>query len=227
MKLETIIATAARSLAMISLSPQFSAAVERFDAANADDPNRTVHDGREYSDQLLYSLRMTAWLDRLSPEASESLRLAARSQHIRRWTIPRNSYPMTRPGYHQWRTTLASFHAQQAGQILDQVGYDAATIARVQSLLRKQHLKEDPEAQLLEDVICLVFLESYFLEFARKHEEAKVITILRKTWRKMSPVGRSVALTLNLAPADRALVEKALADPSPATVESPRDQEEL
>jgi hypothetical protein len=208
---------------MPSLSPQFSAAIEFFDAANGEDPNRTVYDGRDYPDELLYALRMTAWLDRLSPDASEPLRLAARSQHIRRWMIPRSQYPMNRAGYHQWRTSLAAFHAQQAGQILQQVGYDAATIARVQSLLRKERLQEDADAQLLEDVICLVFLESYFPEFARQHEEAKLITILRKTWRKMSPVGRSAALKLNLAPADRALIEKALAAPTPEPSNDPEE----
>ena len=119
---------------------------------------------------------------------------------------------MDRRGYLLWRATLARFHAEKAGEILRGVGYDEETIVRVQSLLRKEHLKKNPDTQTLEDVICLVFLENYFSDFAKQHEEEKLITILRKTWRKMSPRGHKAALQLDLSPADRALLEKALAD---------------
>jgi hypothetical protein len=118
---------------------------------------------------------------------------------------------MDRPGYHRWRTTLARFHAEKAGEILRQVGYDEETITRVQSLLRKEGLKTNPDTQTLEDVSCLVFLEAYFSDFAKQHEEEKLITILRKTWKKMSPRGQQAALQLDLSPTDRALLEKALA----------------
>src|SRR5205823_865318 len=143
---------------------------------------------------------------------SEALRLAARSQHIRRWTMPRSQYPMTRAGYYQWRTMLGRFHAEEAGRILRDVGYDEATIGRVQSLLRKERLKSDPETQTLEDVICLVFLENEYVEFAGRHEDTKVIDILRKTWRKMSPRGREAALALapSLPDGPRKLVETAI-----------------
>lgn len=180
---------------------RFRRAIELFDAANAEDPA---------AEALLYAKRMSDWLNRLVPDASQALKLAARSQHIRRWEIPRNKYPMTRAGYHRWRTELYGFHAKVAGGILREVGYDEATIQRVQSLLKKERLKEDPEAQLLEDVICLVFLENYFADFARQHDEEKIITILRKTWRKMSPLGHEAALNLPIGPAERQLIEKAL-----------------
>jgi hypothetical protein len=182
-------------------SERFRRAIERFDAANAEDPR-----GQE----LLYAQRMSEWLDRLAPNASEALKLAARSQHIRRWEIPRSRYAMDRAGYHRWRTELAAFHAETAGGIMREVGYDQAMIGRVQSLLKKERLKEDAEAQMLEDVICLVFLESYFADFAKKHDEQKVVTILRKTWRKMSPRSQSAALALPIGPAERKLIEKAL-----------------
>lgn len=194
-------------------SERFRAAIERFDEANGEDPNKETHEGEEVPRELLYARRMTKWLERLEPDASEPLRLAARSQHICRWTIPRSDYPMDRRGYLLWRKTLAGFHAEKAGEILREVGYDEETIARVQSLLRKEHLKKNPDAQTLEDVICLVFLEDYLSDFAREHEEEKLINILRKTWKKMSPRGREAALKLDLSPADRALLEKALADP--------------
>lgn len=197
---------------MTSLSDpdRFRRAIERFDAINAEDPNVATVDGVEHPKELLYAQRMTAWLERLFPDASEALRLAARSQHIKRWQIARTVYPMDRQGYHRWRTELGRFHADTAAGVLREVGYDAQTIARVQSLLRKERLKADPETQALEDVICLVFLEYYFAPFSELHDEQKLIGILRRTWAKMSPKGQQAALALSLPPEKRRLVEKAL-----------------
>ena len=126
---------------------RFNAAIARFDAANTEDPTTEVFQGAVYPKELLYAQRMTMWLDQLAPDASEALRLAVRCQHIRRWTIPRHTYAMDRRGYLRWRTTLAKFHADTAAAILRDVGYDAATIQRVQTLLRKEGLKRDPEVQ--------------------------------------------------------------------------------
>ena len=192
-------------------SPRFDAAIVRFDAANAEDPNIEQVDGEDHPKELLYARRMTAWLEKLEPDASEMVRLAARCQHIRRWTVPRSDYPMNKEGYKAWRTGLAKFHAETAADILRDVGYDDDTIERVSALLRKKRLKLDPEVQLLEDVICLVFLENYFADFAKQHEEEKVIDIVRKTWRKMSPRGHEAALALDLPVEVLPLVEKALA----------------
>ena len=189
---------------------RFRRAIEQFDAINVQDPNVETVDGVAQPKELLYAQRMTEWLDRLFPDASEALRLAARCQHIRRWHIPRMSYPMERQGYHRWRTELRKYHAETAGQVLRDVGYDAETIARVQSLLRKERLKADPETQSLEDVICLVFLEHYFEPFSDQQEEQKLIGILRRTWAKMSPRGQAAALALSLRPEKRKLIEKAL-----------------
>jgi hypothetical protein len=185
-------------------------AIDRFDAENSKDPNREMVDGISVPRELLYARRMTNWLSRLAPDASEALQLAARSQHIRRWEIPRSNYPMDRAGYHRWRTDLGIFHAETAGRILLEVGCEPETIARVQSLIRKQQLKTDPDAQLLEDVICLVFLQFYFHPFARQHDEQKLMGILRRTWKKMSALGHAEALKLPLHPDARKLIEKAL-----------------
>jgi hypothetical protein len=195
---------------------RYQRAIDRFDDANRQDPNRTRVDGIEYPDELLYARRMTQWLERLKPGAGDALRLAVRCQHLCRWMIPRSQYPMTRGGYHQWRTTLARFHADKAGEILRDVGYPENLVARVQSLVRKEGLKTDAETQALEDVACLVFLEHEFSDFAARHDEQKVIGIVARTWRKMSERGRAAALGLDLKPADRALIEKALAPGSPA-----------
>ena len=192
---------------------RFNAAIARFDAANTEDPTTEIFQGVEYPKELLYAQRMSTWLDTLAPDASEALRLAVRCQHIRRWTIPRHTYAMDRTGYLRWRTTLAKFHADTAAAILRDVGYDDATIERVQTLLRKEGLKRDDEVQCLEDVICLVFLENYCAAFATQHDEAKILDILQKTWKKMSPRGREVALTLPISTETRRLVEQALAAP--------------
>ena len=192
---------------------RFRRAVERFDAANAEDPNRERVDGDGQPKELVYARRMTARLDRFRPDAPEAVRLAARCQHIRRWTIPRTDYPAGRGGYRRWRTDLARFHASTAAAILRDVGYGGHVVARVESLLRKERLKADPDVQLLEDVICLVFIEHYLAGFAAKHDEDTLAGVLRKTWRKMSEDGHRAALALAL-PADlRSLVERAVAPP--------------
>ena len=179
---------------MIRDSQKLQHAIEQFDAANAEDPH-----GKE----LAYARQMTQWLDRLAPDASEPLRLAARAQHICRWQIPRSDFPMDRTGYHRWRTTLYTFHADKAAQIMRQAGYEDAIIARVRSLLRKEKIKLDPEMQTLEDVVCLVFLENYFGDFARDKDEQKLIGIIRRTWAKMSPRGHEAAMNIKMSEADQ------------------------
>jgi len=194
----------------VASSSHFLKALDLFDKANSEDPNKIFIDGKSQPKELLYSLRMSSCLKRFAPDAPEHLQLAARCQHICRWVIPREQYQSGRDGYRRWRTDLARYHAETAGEILCKVGYKEDLISRVKSLLRKERLKKDPEVQILEDVICLVFLEYYFAEFAAKHNEEKIVDILRKTWRKMSDRGRDVALKINLEPALRRLVEKAL-----------------
>jgi hypothetical protein len=181
-------------------------AIAAIDAVHAEDPEKDVS-GRPK--ELVYAERMSAWLDRLAPEASEPLRLAVRCQHLRRWAIARSDYPEGKVGYLRWRKEESLAHAALAGEILGRAGYDDAK--RVQSLIKKERIKHDPEAQLLEDTACLVFLEHELATFAAKHREEKLVDILRKTWGKMSPAGREAALALELPAPLRALVEKAVA----------------
>lgn len=193
-------------------STRFQEAITRFDDLNRKDPNHELFEGKAVPKELLYAERMTAWLHRLAPEASEPLRLAARSQHIARWKIPRSEYPMDRKGYLQWRTTLNQFHADTAAAIMRGVGYDDETIHRVAGLLLKKHLKDDPEMQILEDVICLVFLERDFSDFSKKTDTEKMIPIIQKTWKKMSHQGQRAALSLVLPAEASALIQKALSE---------------
>ncbi len=164
----------------------FNEAITRFDASNAADPDVIEVDGVAYPAELVYGRRMTDRLLRFAPGASEALQLAARSQHIRRWEIPRSDFADGRVGYHRWRNALAKFHADVAGRILHDVGYDQATIERVQFLLQKKKLKLDAESQCLEDVACLVFIEFYFEGFSAQHDDEKLIGIIRRTIKKMS-----------------------------------------
>lgn len=187
---------------------RFERALRAIDAVHAEDP---ALDAAGRPAELAYAERMSEWLARLAPQASEALRLAVRCQHIRRWAIRRADYPAGRVGYLRWRKEESLAHAALAGELLAGAGYDAATIARVQSLVKKERLKQDAEAQLLEDVICLVFLDSEFAAFAPKHDEAKLVDILRKTWPKMSPRGQAEAKKLRLPAPLAGLVEKALA----------------
>jgi len=189
---------------------RLDAAFARIDEANAQDPNLERLDGQDFPKELLYGRRMSATLATFAPDADDAVKLAARAQHVQRWKIPRSDFPMDRKGYLAWRQKLYGMHAELAGEILREVGYDDATIARVGTLLRKKGLKTDPDVQLLEDVICLVFLEHYFADFSVKHDDDKVIDILRKTWAKMSPRGHEAALALPLGE-ERRLVERALA----------------
>jgi hypothetical protein len=186
-------------------------AYARIDAANAEDPTLIDVDGRSRPAELVYGERMTRVLGRLYPDASEALKLAIRAQHLRRWTVPRASYPMDRPGYLRWRNDLKRKHAEWAGAILADCDYAADEIARVGSLIRKENLKRDPEAQALEDVASIVFLEHYAADFAPKHDAAKVAAILAKTLAKMSGHGRKAALDLPLPPALHDLIVEATA----------------
>jgi len=182
-------------------------ALARIDAVHAEDPEKEGGEAKE----LAYARRMGAWMEKLSPNASEPLKLAVRCQHLRRWAIPRSAYPAGKVGYLRWRKESAIAHAALAGEILAQAGCSADTVQRVQSLVKKERIKHDAEAQLLEDAACLVFLEFEFAAFAAKHDEAKLLDILRKTWAKMSPQGQQQALGLQLPAQLRAMVGKALA----------------
>ena len=190
---------------------RFECAIKKFDQENQKDPNQESHGGQQHPKELLYARRMTEWLLNVAPEASEALRLAARSQHICRWTIARSSYPMDRQGYLRWRTDLKNFHAQKAGEIMIECGYDIQIIEKVQSLVKKQRMKTDPESQTLEDVVCLVFLDFYFEEFAAKHDDQKVISIIKKTWNKMSNQGHQLAATIEFDGTSRSLIDQAIA----------------
>jgi hypothetical protein len=190
--------------------PRFVEAWRRFDQENARDPNLLFVEEVAHPQELLYAERLTNWVVRLDPKASEPLLLAARSQHICRWTIPRATYEMTRAGYLRWRTDLKKFHAAKSAEILRQVGYDEETIARVKDLNLKRQLGHDPDCQILEDALCLVTLQYQLADLIAKTPPAKIIEILQKTWKKMSKAAHEHALALHFSEIEKQLIEKAL-----------------
>jgi len=196
-------------------STAYQLAIEKFDAANALDPNTEIVDGVARPRELVYAERLSAWVLKLAPDASETLRLAARCQHICRWKIPRDTYPLTRAGYLRWRSDLKEFHALTAGQILREAGYEDAAIQKVQDLNRKKNFPGDPDSRHLEDALCLVFLEFQFATLAGRMEEDKMINAVQKTWKKMTPAAHAAALNLPLTTHDLALVRRALASGPP------------
>ena len=189
---------------------RFEAALRRFDEENARDPNTEPAGGTSQPRELLYARRLTDWVLKLCPEASEELRLAARCQHLCRWEVPRASYPMTRAGYLKWREKLKEYHAQKAGEILRQVGYAENIIARVQTLNLKKDLSRDRELQVLEDALCLVFLEHQFSALVAKTSDDKIINALQKAWKKMTPAGQAMAKTIRYGQKESELLARAL-----------------
>tara|TARA_R110002049_G_scaffold248695_5_gene423175 strand:+ start:495 stop:1079 length:585 start_codon:yes stop_codon:yes gene_type:complete len=190
---------------------RFEIAIALIDKENARDINLYSVSGLDYPKELLYSQRMTRKLLQFEPNASKALQIAARAQHICRWKIARDEYPMDRVGYLKWRETLKKMHAEFTAEILEQVGFDQQFIDRVSFLINKKLIKKNKETQTLEDTICLVFLDYYFEEFAAKHEDEKVIDILKKTWVKMSDKGHEAALKLSFSDTSLALVKQAIA----------------
>ncbi|KAI4125281.1 MAG: hypothetical protein LQ338_004353 [Usnochroma carphineum] len=189
---------------------KFETAIRLIDEAHAQDPNTIRSEGKEIPYELVYSNKMSDYLDKCNANASETLRLAIRAQHLRRWEVPRSSYAMNKTGYHLWRTYLKKRQAELAAQICLDSGYSSEDAGRVAALVRKENLKQDAETQTLEDVACLVFLDDQFEEFEKEHDEAKILNILRKTWGKMSDKGHDLALKMSMSDRARELILKAL-----------------
>ncbi len=192
---------------------RFDAAVARFAATNAQDPEQVSENGVPVPRTLAHACWLSGWIERLTPNASEALRLAAHCQHLARWTTPRSTYPEGRRGYLTWRRDRAKFHAELAGKVLRDVGYDDETVDRVRRINLKQGLGQVGDAQTMEDALCLTFLEHEAAAFAGRHDAVKVTEILRKTWMKMSPRAREFALAVELPTGVRELLEAALGTP--------------
>jgi len=189
---------------------RFEIALALIDQKNSQDPNVYEANGIQFPKELVYSRRMTQKLLQFQPDASKALQIAARAQHICRWEIARKEYPMDRIGYLKWREALKELHAKITTDILTDVGYDKEFIERISVIIRKKFIKKNEESQIIEDVICLVFLDYYFDDFAAKHSDEKIIDIVQKTWKKMSEKGHKEALKIQFSEKSLDLVKKAL-----------------
>jgi len=188
---------------------RFEAAIAAIDAANAVDPNTLQAGGISRPKELAHAEMLTAWVNKLRPEASEQLLLAARAHHIRRWTHPRSSFPAGRNGYLRWRKELREFHSNETRTILLGVGYDEEIADRVSEIVQKRGLGRDDEVQAFEDGLCLVFLETQFDDLSTRTERSKMVEITCKTVRKMSPTGRKAAETVKLSEGGSSIVQEA------------------
>lgn len=175
---------------------RLAAVFAAIDAENADDPTKIVVDGAERPYAVVYGERMSVRLAKLAPEASDLLKIAARAQHIRRFDVPRSSQAMDKAGYYAWRNGLKKHHAEVVGRLMEKLGWSAEDIARVGQMVRKERIRQDPEAQTVEDCASLVFLEHEYAAFGEKYTDEKVIDIVAKTWAKMSDAGHAQALEL-------------------------------
>lgn len=194
------------------VSDRLAAALAAVDAANADDPATLVVGGVQRPKELTHSEMMTRWVRRLDPACSDEQLIAARAHHLRRWAIPRDTYPKDRAGYLRWRTALQRRHAEDVGRIMRDAGYGDESIERVQAIVRKRGLGRDPAVQVHEDALCLVFLETQFDELTSSlDDDEKMVEILRKTAAKMSPAGLEAARHLPLSPEGAELLGRALA----------------
>ena len=189
---------------------QLEQAFDLFDEYNRQAPDRVLWSGLEYPSEYFYAIKLYEWVKKLDPGASEPLLLASRCQHIGRWEIARNTYPEGRIGYLKWRKDLSAFHAQKASEILGSLNYDEETILRVCDIILKKRLRTDPDVQTMEDALCLVFLEYQYDDLIEKQPDEKLVTILRKTWAKMSDPGREAALSLEYSPKGKLLLNSAL-----------------
>jgi hypothetical protein len=189
---------------------RFERAIAAIDAANAEDPNEIEVRGTLRPKELAHAELMTEWVGRLDPGASEAQLLAARAHHLRRWSSPRASYPEGRAGYLRWRTALKAQHAEEVAEILVATGYDAGTIDTVQRIIKKQGLGKDPQVQVHEDALCLVFLETQLAATTDQLGDEHMLDVIRKTAAKMSGAGLAEIAAIPMRDHDRELIDLAL-----------------
>ncbi len=192
------------------MSERYESAVAAIDAANADDPTRIVVRGVEQPLAQVHGVLAAEWVADLHPDADETWLLAARAHHLKRWELPRSSYETGRAGYLKWKRDQRRRHADDAGALLEATGYDAATIERVQALVRRDHLATDAGSQAIEDAACLAFVETQLADVATKLDRTHLIDVLRKTAKKMSPEGAAAISRIPLGDTELALLTEAL-----------------
>lgn len=186
----------------------FDEIIAKIDQINSLDPSRSLENEPR---EVVYSRYMTDTLLQMYPNASLELQIAVRSHHIERWRKSRQDWPEGRTGYLKWRKDLYGFHARRTALLLsDYPEIDKQTMTRIQNLITKKNLSFDPECIALEDTACVVFLQYYFADFIKPYDDEKVISILQKTWKRMSEIAKNYALKIELEKRASKLLKKAL-----------------
>lgn len=188
----------------------FNDAIQKLSEAHLLDPNLQTWNEAVFPAEWLYIQRITNRLESFCLAASEGLKLAAHCQHLYRWEVERNTFPEGRIGYYKWRNYLSEYQAMKAREILLEAGYDTDMAEQVKAIVKKENIQSNAEAQTLEDVVCLVFMEFYLDEFIRDKSELNMTTIIRKTWDKMSEKGHEEALKINFQDSTFQIVKRAL-----------------
>ena len=173
------------------------------DRANAADPTLDAN-GRPLA--LVQGRLASAWLDLLVDRPSPALAIAVRAHHLRRWELARSDHPPGRAGYLRWRRANKAHQASAASAILTRLGHDEATVQRVAELLTRRRLGTDPEAQIVEDAACLVFLQTAFDAMVARLDHDHLVAIVAKTLRKMSPLAIELAGEIQLSTAGAAVL---------------------
>jgi hypothetical protein len=193
-----------------SLSPRYEAAAAAIDAANADDPNIIDVRGERVALALVHGRLATEWIEQLVDEPAETLLLAARAHHLRRWELPRDGYPLGRAGYLRWRRDQKVRHATDVAAILASCGYEPAEIEEVQRLIRRESIDG---SQAVEDAACLVFIETQLGSMADRMDRGQLVDVIRKTARKMSGHGLELVARIPLGERELGLLSEALSAP--------------
>ncbi|MDN3554310.1 DUF4202 domain-containing protein [Halomonas almeriensis] len=198
----------------MAISAEAQRVLEALDALHAEDPRQVEVEGRSLpvAKELWHAGRMSAWLERLEAAPDELVQLAVRGQHLQRWQVPRDEYEQGRVGYLTWRRDQGKRAGETTARLMREAGFEEQSAEQVARMIRKQGLGREAGTQAVEDCACLVFLENYFADFSRQVERDHLIRIVRKTWGKMSPQARELALGLPMSEEAKELVEAALAE---------------
>ncbi|MFM2070754.1 MAG: hypothetical protein RLZZ623_1017 [Actinomycetota bacterium] len=195
---------------MRSLSGNYAAVVDAIDAANAGDPTVVSVRGHGVALAFAHGRLAVEWVEFLRPDADELVLIAARAHHLRRWEVARSTYPEGRTGYLAWKRDQRHRHATDVAQLMEAAHYPPEEIERVQALVRRDRLASDPDAQLVEDAACLVFIETQLADVARRLDHDLLVGVLRKTARKLSVEGAAAISRIPLGDFERALLAEAL-----------------
>lgn len=195
---------------MCRLNSGYEAAVAAIDAANSADPTSISVRGHQLPLAFAHGRLAAEWIVSLHGSDDDLLLLAARAHHLRRWELPRTSYPEGRAGYLAWKRDQRQRHATDVAALLEAAGYSPAEIERVQALVRRDRLATDAGSQAVEDAACLVFLETQLADLSRRLDHDLLISVLRKTARKLSPAGAAAIADIPLGAAERAVLAEAL-----------------